>query len=221
MGSIYFCDQSELIGKASDELKKVDSIKQPVWAAIVKTGMHNERPPSKSDWWYTRSASVLRQVYKYGPVGVAKLRTRYGGKKNRGMKPGRFYKGSGNIIRKILQQLEAAGFVKKEEKDIHKGRKITADGKKFLDSIASQLYKAPTKSVVKKEGAKPVSKKPGAKKEDVTKKPELKDAPKKEVKQEAKPAPKKEVKQEAKPAPKKEIKAVEKEVKTDINQDKK
>jgi len=159
MGSIHFCDQQELINKASVELKKVDSIKGPVWAAIVKTGMHKQRPPSKNDWWYTRSASVLRQIYLKGPVGVSKLRTRYGGNKNRGMKPERFYKGSGSIIRKIFQQLEAAGFVKKDEKSLRKGRLITAEGKKFLDAIASQLSKAPPKPEAKKEKPKPVAKK--------------------------------------------------------------
>ena len=139
MGTIYDCDQSELVEKASQELKKVNAIKAPSWAAFVKTGMHKERPPVKDEWWHIRAASVLRQIYRKGPIGVSKLRTTYGGKKNRGYKTEHFYKGSGNIIRKILQQLEAAGFVKKEEKNIHKGRVLTAQGKKFLDAVAAQI----------------------------------------------------------------------------------
>ena len=139
MTSIYDCDQSELVEKASEELKKIKSIKPPVWASFVKTGVHKERPPVKDDWWHTRAASVLRQIYRHGPIGVSKLRTSYGGKKNRGYKTEHFYKGSGNILRKMLQQLEAAGFVKKEEKNVHKGRVLTAEGKKFLDNIASQI----------------------------------------------------------------------------------
>src|SRR3989338_5407365 len=139
MGTIYDCDQSELVEKASGELKKINAVKAPSWAAFVKTGVQKERPPANRDWWHTRAASVMRQIYRKGPIGVSKLRTSYGGKKNRGYKTEHFYKGSGNIIRKILQQLEAAGFVKKEEKNIHKGRVLTAQGKKFLDAVAAQI----------------------------------------------------------------------------------
>jgi len=139
MTSIYNCDQSELVEKAGEELKKVQHVKAPVWAAFVKTGMHKQRPPAENDWWHIRAASVLRQIYKKGPIGVSKLRTSYGGKKDRGYKTEHFYKGSGSIIRKVLQQLESAGFVKKEEKSVHKGRVITAEGKKFLDNIASKI----------------------------------------------------------------------------------
>ncbi|MBI2651598.1 30S ribosomal protein S19e [Candidatus Woesearchaeota archaeon] len=141
MATIYDCNQSELVEKASEELKKVDSIKPPAWSPFVKTGVFKERPPFKNDWWYARAASVLRQVYRYSPIGVSKLRTKYGGKKNRGYKTEHFYKGSGSILRKILQQLEAAGFVKKDVRKGHKGRAITAKGKKFLDDIATKISK--------------------------------------------------------------------------------
>ena len=106
MATIYDVDPSELIKKAASNLKKIDAIKEPSWAKFVKTGMSKERPPVELDWWYARAASVLRKVYILGPVGVSKLRRKYGGSKNRGVKPEHFYKGSGNIIRKILQQLE-------------------------------------------------------------------------------------------------------------------
>ena len=139
MATIYQVDPEELIEKAAEELKKIKEIEPPAWAAYVKTGMHKERPPIKQDWWYTRAAAILRYIYRVKLIGVSKLRTRYGGKKNKGHKPSHFYKGSGNIIRKILQQLEKAGFLKKTEKDVHKGREITPKGKSFLDKIATQL----------------------------------------------------------------------------------
>lgn len=159
MTTIYDVDPSGLIEKTAEELKKLDSIKPPVWAAFAKTGMHKERPPVKNDWWYARAASVLRQIYRYSPIGVSKLRTMYGGKKNRGYRPEHFYKGSGSIIRKVLQQLEKEGFVKQDLKSIHKGRVITAKGKKFLDGIASNISgikierakEAPKEEMIKKE----------------------------------------------------------------------
>ena len=138
---MYDVDAQELIQKTAEELKKIPEIKPPAWAEFVKTGMHKERPPADSDWWYLRSASVLRTVYRLGPIGVSKLRAKYGGKKNRGVKKEHFYKGSGNILRKSLQQLEKAGFVKFAEKGVHKGRIITPKGKSFLDKAAANLKK--------------------------------------------------------------------------------
>ena len=154
MATIYQVDPEELIEKAAEELKKIKEIEPPAWAAYVKTGMHKERPPIKQDWWYIRSASILRHIYKVGMVGVSKLRTRYGGKKRKGHKPSHFHRGSGSIIRKILQQLEKAGFLKKAEKGAHKGRAITPKGKSLLDKAATQLLGNVKKEVKEKKETK-------------------------------------------------------------------
>ena len=139
--SIHDVYPNELINKAAEELKKIEQIKPPEWAKFAKTGAHKERNPIELDWWYKRAAAVLRSVQILGPIGVSKLRTKYGGKKRRGHSPPEFRKGSGNILRKVLQQLEKAGFVKFVEKGVHKGRVITPKGKSFLDKIAVQLAK--------------------------------------------------------------------------------
>ncbi len=151
MTTMYDVGAQELVLKAAEGLKKVPEIKPPSWAAIVKTGMHKERPPVKDDWWYARTASVLRTIYRLGPIGVSKLRAKYGGKKNRGVKKKHFYKGSGNILRKSLQQLEKAGLVKFVEKGGHKGRVITPKGKSFLDKIAMQIQSLKPKQEIKLE----------------------------------------------------------------------
>jgi len=91
-------------------------------------------------WWYIRAASILRTLYLRGgnPVGVERLRAKYGGRKDRGVKPERFVKGSGHVIRLILQQLESAGLVEKVER---KGRRITPQGSSLLDKIAANLIR--------------------------------------------------------------------------------
>jgi small subunit ribosomal protein S19e len=109
--SVYDVNANELVEKAAEELKKVSEIKAPVWAAYAKTGVNKERPPLKNDWWYMRAAALLRSIYVLGPIGVNKLRVKYGSKKNMGHAPDRVYKSSGNIIRKCMQQLEKAGFI--------------------------------------------------------------------------------------------------------------
>lgn len=153
MATIYDVDTNELIDAVAEELKKIDAIQPPEWAPFVKTGVSKERPPVNKDWWYMRTASVLRKVTILGPIGVSKLRTKYGGKKNCGYRPERFYRASGNIIRKILQQLEKAELIKKKEKDIHKGRIIAPKGKSLLDKTATRLLgkKPKIKKEIKEE----------------------------------------------------------------------
>ena len=134
-------DPQELIERVAKKLNENKVVTPPTWEGIVKTGRHTERPPTRKDWWYVRSAAVLRSVYKLGPVGTNKLRTKYGGRKNRGYKPEHFYKGSGSIVRKILQQLEKAGYIAQVQKGLAKGRKVTKQGKSFLDKIAQEMIR--------------------------------------------------------------------------------
>jgi len=141
MVHILAVEPNKLIGKAAEELKKQNLVQPLDWAKFVKTGRHKERLPDNPDWWFHRSAAILRYIAKLGPVGTEKLRTKFGGKKNRGHKPERFYKASGSIIRKIFQQLEQSGLIKQIEKSIHKGRILTPKGVSFLDKIAVQVSK--------------------------------------------------------------------------------
>ena len=135
MGTIFDYSASKLINKAAESLKSIKEIKSPDWASFVRTGRAKERPPADVDWWYKRSAAILRKIYLYGPIGVSKLRVKFGSRKNRGVKPENFYPASGNHIRKMLQQLQKAGLIE-ESKKLKKGRIITAKGKSFLDKLA-------------------------------------------------------------------------------------
>ncbi len=134
--SVKDVDSRELIISTAAELKKTEGITPPAWAPFVKTGSHKERIPDNADWWYMRAAALLRRV-AITNAGVSRLRRVYGGRKHRGYKPEKKVQASGNIIRKILQQLEAAKFVKKGKK----GRQITAAGQKFLDKVAKSISK--------------------------------------------------------------------------------
>jgi len=183
MVSIYDVEATELIEKTAEQLKAIEHIKPPAWAIYVKTGTHKERPPVREDWWYVRAAAVLRSVDKLGPVGVAKLRTKYGGRKNRGVKPEKFFKGSGNIIRTILQQLEKAELVQQKEISGHKGRIVAPKGKSLLHKTVAQMTKgdfskATAKATGKKKEEKPKAVKEGKPAEKAAEKPQ---AEKKEV----------------------------------------
>jgi small subunit ribosomal protein S19e len=138
MVSIKDVPSQALVDMAASELEKMDEIKPPEWATYAKTGVHKERPPAQKNWWYIRSASVMRKLCLGDSLGVSRLRKAYGGRKNLGHQPEHKRPASGAVIRKVLQQLEAAGFVKAEK---GKGRIITPKGQSFLNRIAKELKK--------------------------------------------------------------------------------
>ncbi|HLD54714.1 MAG TPA: 40S ribosomal protein S19 [Candidatus Nanoarchaeia archaeon] len=126
--------------KLAESLKQIPEFKAPIWASFVKSGPSKSRPIEDEDFWYKRTASILRQIYKRKIVGVSRLRTKYGSKKNRGFKPEEFRKASGKIIRTILQQSDRAGLTEiakdvRGVKSKRPGRQLTAKGKIFLESI--------------------------------------------------------------------------------------
>ena len=132
--TIFTKDPVKFIPALAGALKKIPEFEVPEWANFVKSGVSRERPPVNDDFWYTRAASILRQLYIKGVVGVGKLRTRYGSRKDRGGKPDKFFKSGGKIIRVILQQAEMAGLVEKVTRMQH-GRRLTQAGRDLLDSI--------------------------------------------------------------------------------------
>lgn len=131
MANVFDVDVQMLLKETAKRLKE-EKISVPSFVPFVKTGMHKERPPVDDDWWYLRCAAILRTVAIRGPVGTSKLRTKYGGRKNNGAAPEHHARGSGSVIRKALQALEEAGYLKKETKEQHKGRVMTGKGHKLL-----------------------------------------------------------------------------------------
>jgi small subunit ribosomal protein S19e len=137
MTTAFDVPADKLISEVTKELKENDKITPPDWAKFVKTGVHKERRPENPDWWYVRTATLLRRVYVDGPVGLSRLQTKYGGNKDRGTNPEKFRRGSGSIIRTSLQQLEDAGFVKHDVE----GRTVTPEGQAFLDKKSAEIVK--------------------------------------------------------------------------------
>lgn len=137
MVTVYDVIANDLIEVAAEHLdEEVEEVEQPEWSYFVKTAVNKERNPQQEDWWYLRSAAVLRKVYMDGPAGVEKLRSAFGSRMRDGTKTEHFYKASGKIIRTILQQLGEAGLVELVE---GKGRKITPEGQSLLDNLSYEV----------------------------------------------------------------------------------
>ena len=137
MAKVFDVPADVLINKLTDILKKED-IPPPNWVSFVKTGAHSTNPPQKSDWWYTRCASILRKVYLHGPMGINELRKEYGGAKPVGYGAANHKDAGGAIIRNAIHGLEKLGYIEKIEK---KGRVISKQGMQKLDRLATEILK--------------------------------------------------------------------------------
>ena len=133
---VYSMQANDYNNKLAEALKQIPEFKEPEWAGFVKTGVSKKRPPQGKDFWHKRAASIMRQIYVKGVVGVSRLRTRYGSKQNRGMRPEKFRKASGKMIRIILQQAEQSGLIEKYNESGKKaGRKLTDKGKELMEGL--------------------------------------------------------------------------------------
>ena len=138
MTTHYDVPGEHLIAALANSLKSVEAIQPPQWSDFVKTAVHREQSPSEPDWWYFRSASVLRKIGIVGPIGTERLAKHYSGSRDRGSKPNRSNNGSRKVLRLIMQQLEIAGFIEKSRKG---GRGLTSKGQSILDNTAFGVKK--------------------------------------------------------------------------------
>lgn len=145
----YDVPAPDFIEKTAKYLKEnVDAVTPPSWASVAKTGSHVQRQPQNPDWWYVRCASLLRKIYIHGPIGLEKLCAQYGGRKDFGVKPEHAAKAGRTVIRKALQQLEAAGIVETLKPQ---GRRISREGRKLLQELAEEVHKELVKKLPRLE----------------------------------------------------------------------
>jgi small subunit ribosomal protein S19e len=127
---------ARLIGALAEQMKGVPGIQELDWARYVKTGSHAERPPTNSDWWYTRAASLMRKLYVHGPLGLTDLERSYGGSKANHYNPKHHRDGGGSAVRRVLKQLEQAELVSKTPK----GRVLSSKGRAMLDKTSKDIF---------------------------------------------------------------------------------
>eukprot|EP00009_Paramoeba_aestuarina_P005074 CAMPEP_0201521114 /NCGR_PEP_ID=MMETSP0161_2-20130828/14228_1 /ASSEMBLY_ACC=CAM_ASM_000251 /TAXON_ID=180227 /ORGANISM="Neoparamoeba aestuarina, Strain SoJaBio B1-5/56/2" /LENGTH=156 /DNA_ID=CAMNT_0047919691 /DNA_START=25 /DNA_END=495 /DNA_ORIENTATION=+ len=116
----------------AQHLKAQGKLQVPDFVDYAKTGTSRILPPSNPDWFYVKSAAILRRIYIRPFTGIGGLKKVFGGVwgKNR---PLHFRKASGSVIRKSLQALEALNLIAKSDDE---GRVITKIGRRDCDRIA-------------------------------------------------------------------------------------
>jgi small subunit ribosomal protein S19e len=138
MATLYDVPADALIERVAEEI--ADDLEEPDWLRYAKTGESRELPPQQEDFWQTRAASLLRKVAIDGPVGVDRLSTEYGGRKQGSTRyvvsSEHSVAGSKKIVRVCLQQLEDADYVETAEGE---GRRVTGEGRRLLDDLADEV----------------------------------------------------------------------------------
>ena len=85
------------------------------------------------------AAAVARHIYLRKDVGIGALAKLHGGRNRRGNRPSHHGDASSAVQRKICQSLEKIGVL---EQGSNGGRRISQDGQRDLDRIATAVVEA-------------------------------------------------------------------------------
>lgn len=84
-------------------------------------------------------AAVARHIYLRKDVGIGALTKLHGGRNRRGNRPSHHADSSASVQRKICQSLEKIGVLEQTDNG---GRRISQDGQRDLDRIATAVVEA-------------------------------------------------------------------------------
>ena len=87
----------------------------------------------------TTTAAIARHIYLRKDVGIGALTKLHGAANNRGNRPSHHAAASSSVQRKVCQSLEKIGVLEKSDNG---GRKISQDGQRDLDRIATAVLEA-------------------------------------------------------------------------------
>ena len=88
---------------------------------------------------YALPAAIARHIYLRKDVGIGALTKLHGGRNRRGNRPSHHADCSASVQRKICQSLEKIGVLEQTDNG---GRRISQDGQRDLDRIATAVVEA-------------------------------------------------------------------------------
>eukprot|EP00999_Lentomonas_sp_LEN2_P001210 NODE_2226_length_621_cov_309.123482_g2176_i0.p2 GENE.NODE_2226_length_621_cov_309.123482_g2176_i0~~NODE_2226_length_621_cov_309.123482_g2176_i0.p2 ORF type:complete len:154 (+),score=38.14 NODE_2226_length_621_cov_309.123482_g2176_i0:77-538(+) len=127
---------ADFISAAAAQFKREGQLELPKNWEFQKMASWKQYSPYDQDWFYIRTASLLRRLYVRGGTGIGGLQKHYGGARKRGVCPVHHADASAGVIRHCLHQLENKGLV---EHDENGGRRVSKSGRKMCDQIAQRV----------------------------------------------------------------------------------
>jgi len=140
-------------------LKTQGQLEVPEFVDYTKTSSAKTLAPQDPDWYYVRSAAVLRRVYLRPFTGIGGLSKVFGSAYGKS-RPMHFRTAAKGVLRHVLQSLEKLGLLTKSDDG---GRVITKAARRDCDRVAMKVLGKQVRmfepKAAKKPGTKPATKK--------------------------------------------------------------
>lgn len=135
MEQAYRIKAAPLIEAIKETLKNNGNITLPKDSDLIKTSHGKQYTPEDSNWFYTRMAAIVRTAMCKGTVSLKSLERKYSCRKNAGVRPSRYAKGSNFVIESAIEQLiKIQWFNFANKKDI-----LTSSAKETLSEIMEKI----------------------------------------------------------------------------------
>lgn len=135
MEQVHRVQAVPLLKAIEGTLKANTAIKLPKDHDLIKTGSGRQYSPDSPDWFYTRMAAIVRLAMRKGRVSLKGLGSRFGARKNRGVRPSGFTRGSSFVNGAAVAELESIGwFDFSNREDI-----LTQTAKAILSDIMEKI----------------------------------------------------------------------------------
>lgn len=135
MENVYRVKAAPLIEAIKETLKNNNEVQQPKDHDMIKTSHGKQFSPEDQYWFYTRMASIVRVAMCKGTVSLKGLARKYSCRKNAGVRPSRYAKGSEFVIESAIEQLIKIGWFNfANKKDI-----LTEKAKDVLGEIMEKV----------------------------------------------------------------------------------
>lgn len=135
MEQVYRVKAAPLIEAIKETLKSNDAIVPPKDSDIIKTSNGKQQAPEDINWFYVRMASIVRYAMCKKRVSLKGLARKYSCRKNVGVRPSKYARGSEFVIESAIKQLINIGWFNFSNKsDI-----LTPTAKEVLGEIMEKV----------------------------------------------------------------------------------
>lgn len=116
-------------------IKSTNKVVPPQDHDIMKTGEGRQQAPTEDDWYFTRMASIMRQISIRGEVTPEFLAEKYGNRKNRGCRPSKYVGAYRELGVSVLENLKNMGWINTESSQ----DMLTEKGKTVVREIIEKV----------------------------------------------------------------------------------
>lgn len=135
MEEVYRVKAAPLIEAIKETLRGKPEVVLPENSDLIKTSHGKQYSPDDQYWFYARMASIVRTAMCKGTVSLKGLSRKHSCRKNVGVRPSKYAKGSEFVNQSAVEQLIKIGwFDFSNKKDV-----LTSSAKEILGEILEKV----------------------------------------------------------------------------------